>query len=456
MQSLAAIPEFQRENPEYERENVAKILPGFLINPVTLVVFALLIASSNIGLINRHAALQSDTGSNLLGIRDVSVALVLTFGLMVYKLRFKNRFTNIILMIVALTPLAALLGLANEAPMAAVLIDGVNMFSWLIAIVVAQHFRTAERLHVLQFAITVVGILVALGVFYEAMTGIAVVTPDLKDVLTNKRSTPSGYVTMMLAYSIIFASLMSKANASPIKQTFLVGMIGVIVWATLLTQSRTMMVGMVVSSLVFVGASLFVESKNVRWVYVFLIVSVCAMVVFAILSLGNSIFRQGFDRYFLDRLSIKSFQIEIAEGQRYNEVRKIISEHLAESPIFGKGLGTYYFGEYRRATAIVHSSIGFWLLRYGIIGGLIWTYFVIQIFSSMNAALRDASTDAGYGRGFALGMLNLVVCAFAGNIFGVTYGVQQAMIGLGCLMGYQAISAAKKAVEPKWSMPPIH
>ena len=426
---------------------VPKTLYQFATEPFNVILITLILASVNLGLINRRLAFQNEFGSNLLSLRDISLLLVLAFGFAASRrLWGTNGLTKTVTLVVMLTPLAALVGLSQGAPMAWVGIEFVNMTSWALAIVVAAQLKQHPmRLKLLMQIIVVVGLLVGIGVFVEVLTSVAVVTADTFDVGNNKRSTPTGFPFVMLAISILLVELLDKQAKSRRATLVTVGMLGILVMATLLTQSRTYVVGIVFGTACYLVGSAFYGVKKVRWANVGLAGAASAIALALVLFFGNSWFRDGFDQQYIERYGMDSRTrgrtIEKFEkGQRLFEVRHVLTQRLPNSPFIGDGLGTQslpkHFG---KRTFVVHSSLAFWPLRYGVVGILAFAAFVWCLLTSLKTAVCDSSSLGTMGRGISVGMLNLVGCSLFGNIFGVTYGVQQAMIGLACLIAYQCL-----------------
>jgi hypothetical protein len=405
-------------------------------------VLGLLLFSANVGLLNRHLGFQGQLQQNLFSPRDLCVGLLIAFiatQVSVWQNFAGNRFATVIKFLLHLTPMAAVIGYANGAT-AGGLLQGLSiMGSWVIALALANFARSINNLKFLFIVITATGILVSLGVFVETFSrgSIAVVTPATEDLALTFRSTPSGWPAMLLAFSMLSIFVLRRTDWT----TFLLSSSGcfLIGIAAMLTQSRTLLVSMVVSSVLYLLFQFLHDARKVNWTGLALFYLSGGIVLSITLAIGEIFYSESFATYFIDRYSVLS-QSEGAKDilerdPRREEFDHILYQHFLPSPIVGCGLGTDVFGDGTGATT--HNIIGYFMLRYGTLGVIAWLVFCGQTVHSLWKASSDRSSTNWLNQGFALGLQSLVIGAMFGSIFAQTYGVQQAMINLGALMAYQ-------------------
>ena len=165
----------------------------------------LLIASSNIFLINNRAALGTGNGANLVGPRDLFVAALLTLGFLSPKLPLWSRllsrspYLTLCKVIVFLTCIGAALGLYNGGNPLKVAQDFVTMVAWALPIAIAGALPSKASGQV-GAAVKYVGLLVSLGVFGEVYYGMSIrfVTTHVSGH-GEVRPTPTCWPLMMLS-----------------------------------------------------------------------------------------------------------------------------------------------------------------------------------------------------------------------------------------------------------------
>jgi hypothetical protein len=420
------------------------------------VVF-LLIASANLGLVNSHFGIKASDGGNLLGIRDVLMVAVLAIGLVQVshprRAVVQNPLSLLTLLIVVLTPFAMIVGLFHEGPLLAVARDGFMMLGWLLVVVIAANLLNRQSLRVVCTAMLLIGLAVALGVFVEAASAgtIRVVTPR-NDVATLGRSTPSGWPMMMLSSSLALVLILTEQKA-PVRATaFRLVTWVVVVIASLLTQSRTLLVGIGVSTIAFLFLLLKNSPVRAKWIRLLLLLVGIPVAVSAALILGNQFIRPDFSEAFVSRYSVLRSLDSLVEYSGEDARRAEVAvgfERYVESPWVGVGLGSEYRDfipgyDELLPRQLIHNVLAFFLYRYGPVGLIAFLLLACRVFVSLDRALRDRKSGLGpLGAGLAVGIINLLVCAFFGNVFATTYGAPQAMAAVGGLVAYEHLRAAQ-------------
>ena len=407
----------------------------------------LLLFSANLGLINRRLGIQNAAAQNLISGRDLLVLITILIGLAAYGrvYHWPNSFDKMIKFILFMTPLAVVWGSINGAGTVALAMGISVMVSWGIALSIGWFFQTHWQVQMMTVMIALVGILISLGVFVETLTSgsIAVVTPATEALSKTIRSTPTGWPTMLVAFSILMVSLLQTSNL--FSMFFKLILLSIIATAALLTQSRTLVVAMVLSTTIFLTFVAIRSPRKINWLAIFATYAVATLTISVTLSLGENYHREGFSDYFIERYSVlhetKSASAQIEKDGRLAELNHILTKHVSESPILGKGLGTPVWSFSNSPTT--HNIFGFFLLRFGIIGGVFWAVFCFVSIRSVWRRVVDPPDVSVWGQGLSVGILNLVIAAFLSNAFGATYGVQQAMIVVGCLIAYERIVDAQ-------------
>lgn len=417
----------------------------------TYLVISLLVLSSNLGLVNNIISIQASDGGNLVGLRDVVILLVLLVGILRLPRQGRtasgNRLAQISLVVVLLTPVAALVGLLFGGGPLSVARESVTMCGWLLAFVLGTNLRSRQSLQLVVKAMVIIGLLVAIGVFVEAVSigEIRLVTPA-DEVASTGRSTPSGWPVMMLSASLALVYFFYDCKASGKSRWFYFTTWVLILVASFLTLSRTLIVGLAASSVMLLIFILFSNRHFVRWPRVLLVLALIPTTLSITFLFGERIIRTDFTDYFVARYSVfasMNAAIEYSqEDTRRAELELGLQRFLA-SPVHGVGLGSQYreaaLGSYGKGdpATFIHNIFGFFLFRYGPLGLLLFLMLILGVLRSLHLALRDTSELAPMGVGLAVGMVNLLAGALFGNVFATSYGAPIAMAALGCLVAYE-------------------
>lgn len=417
----------------------------------TYLVISLLVLSSNLGLINNIVSIQASDGGNLVGLRDVVILVVLLVGslrlLRQSRTASGNRLAQISLIVVLLTPVAALVGLLYGGGVMDVARESVTMLGWLLAFILGTNLRNRQSLQSIVNSMVIIGLLVAIGVFVEAISigEIRLVTPA--DVVTSTgRSTPSGWPIMMLGASIALVSFLSDGKSSgPSRWFYFITWVLILV-ASFLTLSRTLIAGLAVSSVMFLILVLFSNRRFVRWSRVLLVLALIPTILTITFLFGERIIRNDFTEFFVSRylvLESVNAAIEYSQEDTRRAELELGLQRFVESPVLGVGLGSQYreaslgyYGEEDPAI-LVHNILGFFLFRYGPLGLLLFLLLILRVLGSLRLALRDTGELATTGVGLSVAMVNLFAGGLFGNVFAMSYGAPIAMAALGCLIAYE-------------------
>lgn len=432
---------WNRRSPIVERES------SFF----STLVILLLIASSNLGLVNVRLAIKAQDGGNLIGIRDIFLALALGLGILMLLKKshtaVRNPLSKITLLVALMTPIAAMVGILNAGQPLLVARDFVTMMGWLLAYLVGTHIRTKNALKALCHALLWIGFLVAIGVIVEAATQgyWRLVTPS--DVVSSTgRSTPSGWPFMMISASLIVARLMLDLKLSRWDFLLHFSVLCFILVASLLTQSRTLLVGLAVGFIAFLVVALLVRGRTVKLTTLVALLSIIPVVAATTFALGERLIRTDFTDRFIARYAILSSIDSLVEYSEEDTRRTEIELGLhryVRSPLLGVGLGSpyreeisTYFGQ-EDAAVLVHNVFAFFLFRYGPLGLILFAMLIVRIASSLREALNDDSDLGISGAGIAMGLVNLAACSIFGNVFASTYGMSAALVSIGLLVAYE-------------------
>jgi hypothetical protein len=422
--------------------------------PYTLLIVCVLITSANLGLINRVVSLKSTADENVLGLRDVFVALALVFGVFVGRGKsvFRNGLVRVALGILLLVPIATAVGFANYAARMALAASAATMATWAFAPILGRYLQNPDRLLAVSRMIVIIGVLVAAGVFIEVLSGgqFALVTPATDSLARSMRSTPTGWPTMMLASSILAVLVLSDRGVPSRTQFQRIVWLGLILMASLLTQSRTLLAGISLALAVYLAVAAVRRPSLIRWGYLVVASAVSVAVFPLVFVLGASASRSDFSGRFVDRYSVftssDAAAVQMERDGRVQEAAVVFEDRFPESPLLGFGLASPY--REGKPWTIVHDIYAFFLLRFGLPGLLLWVIFVLLVLRSVFRSVRNETRLGLLEQALSVGMLNLVICATFGNIFGEPYCIQQAMIGLGCLIACQEMSRSGVWARP--------
>lgn len=422
-----------------------------------IVLIALFGVSANLGLVNNIVSMSAGATENLFGIRDILMAVALSGVASVKRQQhtsYRSGIVTVASFLLAITPIAGLVGLVNDASPLLAAREAITMLTWALVIVAPPRLENRTALRRVCSAIVVVGVLVSAGVCVETFSGMRwrVVTPS-PAALINLRSSPSGSPAMMLSFSMLLVSLLLDRSARARSTAMRTMGLLLVLIAALLTQSRTLFVGMVGGVLLTVPACLVYRFRAIRLLPLLAICGLIALVPGIVFYLGTQTVSLDYADSFTRRYSVLR---SVQSAEEYSEIDGRREEAgwavqaVLESPLLVTGLGAPFkrWALKPDNDIVTHQIFAFFLTRYGPLGVILFLAFSLYIVRSLYRAVKDKSPMAPLGVGLASGMVNLIICAQFGNVFGMTYCVQQAMIAVACLLAYERLVRVERS---SWS-----
>jgi O-antigen ligase len=427
---------------------------------VRMLTFALLVASSDLFLVNNRVSLQTESGGNLVGIRDLLVAMLLVLGFFGAPLPIWSRllgrspYLNLCKVVLFLTCIAGALGLYNSGPPLFVAQEFVTMFAWALPLAVAPVLCHPRHLSKLTWAVKYLGLLISIGVFAEIYFGMQIKFVTSHDVRGQMRPTPTCWPLIMLSATVVMVELFDSAPSSlKAKLTNLtIGFVTIV--ACFLTQSRTLFVGLAAGALFYFLATVLRGKRGIRTGWLLLSVGMLPLIWLSVAMAGEKLIRTDFVSYITARFSVFGDAESVAKYEQGDSRRREMEfalENAYRSPVLGIGLGVPYRDKLYTDIAIgspgadaavmVHNIYGHFIVKYGIIGLLAFLIFNLLVLRSLVRAVRDESSMGRIGTILCVGLVNLIACASFGNVFGMPYMVQVAMVWLGGLVAYEAVVA---------------
>lgn len=446
----------QQENPRGTRAStqhhltvpdlisIKQVVIATLSKPSYLIFFAFIFFSTNLFNLNRIYGFQDRNESNLASPRDALQALLLAAILFSPLQRATNSLATCCYAIVALSPFAALLGFLNDAPINAIAKDSFTMSTWLLPLLLATKLKNDRDFFAFAYSSSFyLGLIVACGILVEVLSkgAIQIVTANAEQLSKSIRSVPVGGPFLALASSHCFALLFRRQHKSAFIFAF-VSFTGLLL-SILLTQTRTLLVGLFAGGGTFLILTFLYTPTRVNWAALASSYSIGIVIILATLAIGEAYIGGGFSKHFLDRYSVfassEGRSVNFEREGRVIESRHVYEQHISESPILGKGLGVPTW-KYEKTTLVHNILLWFWM-RYGILGACIWVVFSIASFFAMKSSFDDGSISFLTAQGLTITQLSLVVMALFGNIYTQTYSCQQVMVILALVIALR---------EPNW------
>jgi hypothetical protein len=419
-------------------------------------MMALLLASSNVFLINNIASIKLSDGTNLLGIRDLLMVALIGRSVLGRPSAIprigRSPYVILCKVFVALTCVAAGVGLLNGGKPLWVAREWITLFSWILPVVIAPILCHPRHLSKLILVVKLLGFFVSVGVFGETFVGMKIRFVTSSGVSEGVvRSTPSCWPLMMLSATVVMVELLGASRTSRAATA-----VNFVIWftdiaASLLTQSRTLLVGLAAGAVVYVLA-MALGGRRFRIGWTLLCVGLLPLTWMLVLVVGQSFVRNDFVRFYTARYSVLE---SVDSASDYSEIdgRKYEAQQAFEatlrSPFYGVGLGSPYretsgrsFGAAEDPGIFVHNIYAYFGVKYGIPGLAVFVFFHWMILRSLIRSARDKSGMGPAGMILCVGLVNLLACASFGNVFGSTYMVQVAMVWLGGLVAYEALRGA--------------
>ena len=248
---------------------------------------------------------------------------------------------------------------------------------------------------------------------------------------------------MMIGSSLVYALLMFERPKSFVVTVVRIMCLLTILSASLLTQSRTLVVGMAFSLVLTVVFTLFSGVRRIRWGVLITAMGLIPLLLQAAFFIGQRNIRTDFADVFTARYAVMQnlgSALEYSESDTRRAEIETGLESYWEHPLFGLGLGTSYRGvfyEGEEEGVLVHNVFAYFLFRYGLPGIVVFVGFTLLAVRSLFLATRDRGELAPIGVGLAMSVINLLVCGMFGNVFATSYGTPIAMVAVGGLIAYE-------------------
>ena len=416
-------------------------LKQYATDPVFgLLLFGVLFASANFGLINQRLAVHAGNGQNLLGLRDALLLLLLLFFLPNPSLSRRISIPRDALAVcgcmVALAVVTLLRSVAAGRSLHYVLGDFVGFVPWCLPFVVAPRVAAAGTVRRWWTIICWLGVAVSLCSIIETQLRVPIVTGSgVGGILESQwaRSTPSCWALMILAAPTLLVGCFGKhgERRNPLTAVISAGGWVVVFAACLLTQSRTLLVGLVVG--VVVLWILDRDPKHRTWLL--LTILTIPLWIGAGALLGERLEGKGFSEYYAERYRViagVSEAIEYAPRDgRIQDIRDAV-HNMDEWLWFGVGFaGTFAdpSGEWSETGRCADSVVLDFATRFGVLGILLLGWFIL-----INLRLARGSPQSDLHKTIAAGLLSVIACSFFGNALASSYMAPVVMIAFSLLL----------------------
>ncbi|MFZ0745427.1 MAG: O-antigen ligase family protein [Terracidiphilus sp.] len=432
---------------------------SWLFNALML---GLLCASANLFLMNQRLGAQNGAGQNFVGPRDLFLGLLVILPLFAARgqhempaLQGAIAKTCIAGIVLAIT--GFLRGYMLERNVFFLLNELAPFIGWLLPFSVVYYVRNEASLKRLWDMLCVIGVLESVGAIGEIVFQIPLVTGSGIDYIEGSgmdRSTPSGWPIMVLAGAGVLVNiLMGKEASSRRKAASFVGL-ATIIFGSLLTESRTLLVGLWVAF----GAVLILAKIGVpRRVTIVLLLASSPLWLIVAGAAGNIFVGEGYSEHFLQRYSVvfgasEAEQYAPDDG-RAKEVQAAM-ETWDQWIFFGTGLAGKYNltddptgDQYNTAGQLAHNNLLFFATRFGILGIVLFMTLTVTILGASARALRAGMKLGGVGCGVGAGMFGLAACSMFADVWSFTYMTPIAMAGVGILLAYWNITTTQPTIQ---------
>ena len=420
--------------------------PG-MAAPLRFALVGLLVGCSNLGLLSQTLSIKAAGGGNLFSIRDVFLFAFLALGATSPLLPRRGPVCPLLVYIsiaaLATIPLACV-GYLHGSETRDMLSETLPAVGWLTAVISAALIRGRADIRFLANTYLIIGVLMAVGVFAEAMFHVPLVTGSntkqtlTKDYVGIARSTPSCWPVMIIAACLLIAKSSDKGQAARRWKFVWPTLLFFVACACILTQSRTLLVGLVVGA----GTALFALKRS--WLpHMVMYAAILGFGWIATMYVGERYAGSHFTDYMNLRYSTM-FNDEQSGNYIQTEARPQETKAFFTNPgpwlLVGSGLGEPLW---RLNDAMpsysVQSDVGFVQVgsRYGVLGllmlgAMLW-YGIVWLYRVRRAQVSEGWVPAGLASAF----IALWVCGiFFANIWGTAYMSPPFMILLGALVAW--------------------
>jgi hypothetical protein len=402
-----------------------------------LLLFGVLFASANFGLINQRLAVHAGNGQNLFGLRDALLLLLLLFTPSLSKrIPIPKDALAVCGCMVALAVVTLFRSVAAGRSLHYVLADFVGFVPWCLPFVVASRVAAAGTVRRWWTIICWLGVALSLCSLIETQLRVPIVTGSSATALLENpfaRSTPSCWPLMMLAAPTLLAGCFGKHGERRNPSVAIISAAGwvVVFAASLLTQSRTLLVGLVVGVVVL----WILDRDPKRRTWLLLTILTIPLWIGAGALLGERLEGKGFSEPYAERYSVLqgiSNAIEYAPRDGRIQDIKDALQNTDEWLWFGVGFaGTFAdpSGEWWETGRGADSGLLYFATRFGVLGILLLGWFIL-----INLRLARGSPQSDLHKTIAAGLLSVIACSFFGNVLASSYAAPVVMIAFSLLL----------------------
>jgi O-antigen ligase len=270
------------------------------------------------------------------------------------------------------------------------------------------------------------------------------------------RSTPSCWPLMMIAFGSLLIGLSARPWKSPISFLTRAVALSVVTLASLMTQSRTLLVGIAVCLL---GAIITAKTWRTRVLLLSAGFAIPLMLTVAA-EIGGSLLGQGFEDYYLKRYSVLLGLDSVSEyaptDGRTVEIQAGL-DRWSEWLWLGEGVAANYRDpiyerEKRRDAKMAHNVLLYFGTRFGLLGIALFLVFCGVVCSLLYRASHSPRRYNAVALCLGVDLVSLLVTAMFGNVFAMPYMSQVAMVAFGCLVAWAVWSAQiRMAPSAAWA-----
>jgi hypothetical protein len=444
---------------------LAVVLAGLVIGIILrlwrfeVLVALLMFSLTNFAMVSNKIAVKLPDGDSLFEIRDVLIIIVIAVGIikgqkyLVAAARHPLIWPGLV--IVALLPFAAALGFINNGDPLLIAREMFSSSGWLIAWVVAANVRDPKTLRTLTTFMILMGLLVAVGASIEIFSGasIAIVSAAGRGTIFGPlvRTTPDGWLFMTIAQLFVAVAWLTSGKWGRFGSSALAVIFLVLGISMLLTQIRIMLLTFLMALFFFSILCMVSNPKLIGLRKAALVLFLVMVILVAAVQL-------------LKYLAEEPFWVEVAT-ERYLTFYRDVGGRVYElthavkawegSPFTGIGLGVRYrddlpFFVTDTGTG-VHNILGFYLLKLGLLGLVLFLVFCIQVIRTLLRFVhyRQLSETNVAGLGLSTALVGVLIVAQSGNVFGAIQGLPIAAIAIGLLVSYERLASQAANVQRK-------
>ena len=427
-----------------------------------VLMFGLLCASANLFLMNQRLGAQNSAGQNFVGPRDVFLMLLVILPIFATRVQhempaLRSTIAKTCIAGIVLAFTGFLHGYILERNVFYLLNELAPFIGWLLPFSIVYCVRSEASLKRLWDMLCLVGVLESAGAIGEIVFQIPLVTGsgiDFTEGSSLDRSTPSGWAIIILAGGGLLVNILIGKEASILRRVASFVGLATIIFGSLLTESRTLLVGLWFAF----GAVLILAKIGIpRRVTIVLLLASSPLWLIVAAAAGNIFVGQGYSEHFLERYSVV---FGASEAEQYapddGRTKEVYAamETWDQWIFFGTGLAGRYnltddpTGEqYGASGQLAHNNLLFFATRFGILGIVLFMTLTVTILDASARALRAGMKLGGVGCGAGAGMFGLAACSMFAPVWSFTYLTPIAMAGVGILLAYYNITSTQPTIQ---------